>query len=345
MKTSVKRFLQKLPFDKQFYDSDDELFQKCLGLLKIKKGYRSSGGMILELANYNDIIKGKKKKRIQRRRSLSNVSSTDSNPSHYQRYPKRVKGGVIDEVKHKITPIKSSTLKRQKKKVKKKFNITKKNVKSRKENDSNYWSPELQEGNTSILKTRKSSTCFDHSNGRTRGSAEYDDEIMTDFESLDIIPLHMLQSGIMKIPNAASNLIGSSGEISVTNASVVYDRDDVDIDRACTTTADDELPTGKEFVSVLEKRLKTLNGDEFELALRVDQWGSPALKEKTRKPGYQAFIKTTPTLITNATLKRNKKLSPLIQKQQKTPVQGRRMSSVTLSGSVVERSHLGYDRI
>ena len=50
---------------------------------------------------------------------------------------------------------------------------------------------------------------------------------------------------MMKVPNAASNIIGGSGEISVTSASIVYDRDDVDIDRACTTTADDKLPTGK----------------------------------------------------------------------------------------------------
>ena len=85
--------------------------------------------MILELANYTDIIKGKKKKRIQRRRSLSNVSSTDSNhtsitPSKVKstvsstdsnhilsKISKEGKSGVIDEVKHKITPIKSSKLK------------------------------------------------------------------------------------------------------------------------------------------------------------------------------------------------------------------------------------------
>ena len=207
-------------------------------------------------------------------------------------------------------PKTSSKLKKRNK-VKKTSNITKKDIKSRKENDSDHWSPELKEDNALIFKIRKPKTSFNSSNERTRGPTDYDDELMTDFESLDIIPIHMLQSGMMKVPNAASNIIGGSGEISVTSASIVYDRDDVDIDRACTTTADDKLPTGKEFVSVLEKRLKMLNGDEFELALRVDQWGSPALKEKTGKPGYQAFIKTTPTLITNATLKRNKKLSPL----------------------------------
>ena len=65
----------------------------------------------------------------------------------------------------------------------------------------------------------------------------------------------MLQSGIMKMPSAVSGVIGRNGEISVSNTSIVYDRDDVDIDRTCITTIDDELPTGKEFVSVLEKRL------------------------------------------------------------------------------------------
>ena len=62
----------------------------------------------------------------------------------------------------------------------------------------------------------------------------------------------MLQSGIMKMPSAVSGVIGQNGEISVSNTSIVYDRDDVDIDRTCIPTIDDELPTGKEFVSVLE---------------------------------------------------------------------------------------------
>ena len=139
-----------------------------------------------------------------------------------------------------------------------------------------------------------------------------------------------------------------NGEISVSNTSIVYDRDDVDIDRTCITTIDDELPTGKEFVSVLEKRLKTQQGDEFELAIRVDKWGSPGLKTKSKKPGYQAFIKTTPTLVAKSlSPKSTRRLSPLRggkNPKSRITLKGTRMSSVKLTTSIVDRSLLGYDR-
>ena len=336
MKTSVARLLQKLPVDKQFSDSEDESFDNCTSLLKIKKGYGSSGGMILELANYNEM---QKKMKRRRKRSVSNISSvlsSDTKP-------------VEKKTASPIAKGKMSIMEREKMMMQKK--------QSKRRSLGRYEKAQREIINNNNIKYEKAEREIINnktSSRRRRKFSPRDDkppppvETGEDFESLSIIPLHMLQSGIMKMPSAVSGVIGRNGEISVSNTSIVYDRDDVDIDRTCITTIDDELPTGKEFVSVLEKRLKTQQGDEFELAIRVDKWGSPGLKTKSKKPGYQAFIKTTPTLVAKSlSPKSTRRLSPLRggkNPKSRITLKGTRMSSVKLTTSIVDRSLLGYDR-
>ena len=56
-------------------------------------------------------------------------------------------------------------------------------------------------------------------------------------------------------------------------------------------------PRGIHTLAVLEKRLISSLGNEFELAVRVDKWGSPSMINKNRRPGYQSIVKTSPTVM------------------------------------------------
>ena len=175
---------------------------------------------------------------------------------------------------------------------------------------------------------------------------------------VEIFPLMMNCSGVMKVPLSMVPEIAKS-QVCLKRAKIVYDRDSIEIDRRQIQTPPlmKNAPEPRLLnmfnytkLKILEKRVITDFGNEFELAIKVNKWGSPSKRVSKGRPGYRSVVKTSPTLVqkkknesnSNQLGKRRSNSLPFSPFRKSQTV--KRLSSIKLTTGRLPAHSLGHDR-